>query len=409
MKRKCIALMLFACVLLAAPAALAATVNGVDLQPSPYQAKLTGKSFVLRTEHPVYAGDIEKIYFTIANKSKKDAAFDAVYSLEIYQDDGWYVWPLKTSEIGPDGNTVEYVWPLDEYNLDRGDTRSSMLSSSTFKLPFVDGTYRVVKLINGNPYAAQFEIGASRITAATPHGFERTEKLPATYSFDDALAEGAYVIRGGKTANRAAVADFIRKSGLGIPCALRIIEEAGDGTPLVKDILFGNLIQQHCYAVRTRGADGNVVTEYYSNLSVGKVGRKNRVMLCDYINFKKHAPKNARYALISDTVADSSKEVSAVQKLVKARTNRHAYVCLSYSPNAKYYATVWSGKDSMEVSLNDVPNTTKSIPAPASAGTPKSLTSLRWLDNERFELRGVSQYGKAFTAVYNTAAGAYES
>ncbi|MCE5235785.1 MAG: immunoglobulin-like domain-containing protein [Clostridiaceae bacterium] len=411
MIRKCTALLLFACVLFAAQTALAATVNGVELQPSPYGAKLADKCFALETEYPVYAKDIEKIYFTITNKTKKSATFGDEYSLEIYQDGGWYVWPLKTSEIGPNGETVVYVWPGDEYDLDRGSTRSGRLPLSSFKLPLVDGVYRVVKLINGKPCAAQFEVGASRITAATPHGFARTEELPAAYSFDDALAEGAYVIRGGEQFNRAKVADFIRKSGMGIPCTLRVVEEAENGTPLVKDILFGQLIQWRCYAVRTRGADGKVETEYYSNLSVGKVNKKNRVVLCDYINFGKYAPKDARFALISGAVADASAEISAVQKLVKTRTSIYVYTCLSYSPDAKYYATVVrSGKNRVEVSLNSA-NTyaSKTIYAPASAGTPKGLTSLRWLDGERFELRGVSQSGKAFTAVYNVTTGAYES
>ena len=62
--------------------------------------------------------------------------------------------------------------------------------------------------------------------------------MPERYGADDAAGSGAVIFRGSSEENLPAVADFLEKVSLDVPCQLRTVQDQGEGVPMVIDVIY---------------------------------------------------------------------------------------------------------------------------------------------------------------------------
>ena len=96
------------------------------------------------------------------------------------------------------------------------------------------------------------------VSAAEPYGFVPLEALPEMYGADTAAGEDVVYTDEG-VRNGEAVAAFLEKVRLGIPCQLRTVQDYGENAPMVIDVLF----QQEHFCQRMRQGR-EIVEERYS-------------------------------------------------------------------------------------------------------------------------------------------------
>lgn len=220
--------------------------NGLLLE----QATVTeGAQFLLTTEWEVYDPSAEEIWFFIENRSGGDAAFGQPYTLEKWLDEcGWYQVPFR-EDTG---------WDDILYTLAPGGKQAACCHLSLFDYSFSSGDcLRIVKEIEGQTCAAEFRLeeGAA-VSAQTPYGFGPLEDLPERYTASDAAGSGAVIFTDAGVENTEAVGAFLEKVSLGVPCQLRTVQDHGESTPMVIDVIWEN----DCFLWRMRSG-GTEVSE----------------------------------------------------------------------------------------------------------------------------------------------------
>ncbi len=411
------------------PIALAAQAPAA-LEPSPYtDADFDSDAVTMKTEYPVYNVDLpETISVTLTNNSDDWVLYGAMYSIETQLDGAWYKVPYVEYEI-IDGQQVYHVWPGVAYMIDENKTGIDIIRPKYYSdYEWKPGKYRVIKTVDLNGamgtgdtpaerdehiFCAEFEIGASNISAATPYGYKKMEELPADYSYEAAAADGAYVVAADKKTlhNSEKFAEFVEKIQLGIPCMLRMAEPSEQGSMIIADIecVSGK------YTVRTdmsrAGGPSVLQTAYYAYMSVVKQSGKDKIVLSDYVDYTKYAPKGTPYLLLDSwSSAEPKALVSAVKEMTKANIEGNITTLLVYSPDGNSSAGLVNGEaGGIDYSKSfSVSTATQSAihEAQDPDGLLKRLTGVKWLDNERVELTGeATEKGKTYKAVYDTSIG----
>lgn len=109
---------------------------------------------------------------------------------------------------------------------------------SMFDYDFSDGTYRIMKEVEGKICTAEFRLKTdAAVSADTPYGFTPLEELPEIYGADMA-AENDVVYTNGGVTNEDAVETFLHKVSLGTPCQLRTVQDYGEGAVMVIDTIY---------------------------------------------------------------------------------------------------------------------------------------------------------------------------
>lgn len=182
-------------------------------------------AFSLTTEWATYAPDTEWVWFTVENRSGAEAGTGSDYRLERLKENGaWSVVPFR-EDIG---------WDAILYMIPDGGVKAFSCWMEAFDYDFPEGTYRIVKELDGGTCAGEFTISAD---AAAPYG-PALEDLPEDYDADAALADGAAVFTDAGAAQLEAVDVFVEKVGLGIPCRLRVVQAYNENVPMVTDVVY---------------------------------------------------------------------------------------------------------------------------------------------------------------------------
>lgn len=211
----------------------------------------------MKTQYPVYDKSCTSISLYIENNSDENIEFGTEWILE--------------KIVGHEWRQVEFIdnlgWTQPLFTVMPAGTYIMNCSLSIFKKPLTDGTYRVVKELSDVWYAAEFTVGASPITAETPHGFLPLDKLPEDYSAEDAEADGVVVCGYDGIRNMEKIEEFFRYANKrAFRGQLRIARFTVEGDMILVDIVRETDNRIDYYYDSTRDSFGNpeITKSYYS-------------------------------------------------------------------------------------------------------------------------------------------------
>ena len=294
-------------------------------EPAP---AVTEGDFLLTTEWAEYDPSVETVWYLLENHSGGEIMTGREVQVErLAADETWQALPVKE-------NTG---WTMEGLLVPAGGTIALSCWLGMYDHDFCDGTYRVVKEVEGQTCAAEFRIkeGAA-ISAETPYGFASLETLPWDYGAATA-AEGDMVFTNEGVENGEALEAFLRKVSLGVPCQLRTVQDYGEGAVMVIDAVYEN---DHFLWRMWNGGDevteerfSYIVTDgqdlYLSNGS-------------DWETAERYADKELAWLVPMGTAA--SEEVETVERMTAERLA---------SNTARY--RVWSADGVWDAFLTDVP------------------------------------------------------
>lgn len=119
------------------------------LLESKYGSIASDGEVTLRTQYAVYAKDVDVIQVLMRNDSGDEIGFGAAWSMEKLDGGTWMTLPFK-----PDTAWNELLYLLSD-----GGTRTFTVHIASLDYKLTDGTYRIVKEIDGVPVAAEFTVG----------------------------------------------------------------------------------------------------------------------------------------------------------------------------------------------------------------------------------------------------------
>lgn len=198
---------------------------------SPVETISETGDYAIVCEWEEYASDVERITFFVENHTEEPVETGVDFRLERQEGTAWMAIPMVENAgwvaLGlsiPAGGRV----PLDcyfsayDYDFDRG------------------GTYRIVKELKGQLTAGEFRLAeVSAISAERPYGFAPLEELPEDFGASAAVGDEV-VFTGEGPRNLEAVETFLNKSGSGVDCQLRTVQDYGEGAPMVIDVIYEN-------------------------------------------------------------------------------------------------------------------------------------------------------------------------
>lgn len=151
----------------------------------------------------------------------------------------------RIQRLGADGEWMDLTpredWGFNDigYTLFPGGEKALTCTLDRYEEPPEPGSYRLVKPLGETAVYAEFQLGKSPYTAETPYGFEPLESLPENYRACSASKDCVVFTNSGMK-NPENLEEFLHKSGLGVPCQLRTVEDCGDGDPVIKDVIYEN-------------------------------------------------------------------------------------------------------------------------------------------------------------------------
>lgn len=183
----------------------------------------------LEVERTVYDPSVKTFTYFVYNKSDEAVEFGTQYGFQQKTAVGWVTLPWK-----PHTGFHDLA-----YHLEAGETAAFTCSTAQLLTAPGTGTYRLVKEVGGQTLYDEFELGESIYTAATPHGFAPLEVLPTMFSATD--VEGTEVLfTTGGIEHLEAAEEFLWKTGMGAACQLRTVQDYGEGSPMVIDVIYEN-------------------------------------------------------------------------------------------------------------------------------------------------------------------------
>lgn len=189
----------------------------------------SGAGLLLEMEHAVYHPSVPRYTYFVRNGTEEPVEFGSGYTIQRRTAEGWEDLPwMKNASF----TTIAYV-------LQPGGTMALECGFGLYEEEPKAGTYRLVKRVGGQTLYAVFELGDSPYTAETPHGFSPLEKLALDYSAATA-SKNDVVFTGDGVKNLEAVETFLFKSGLGAACQLRTVQDYGENTTMVIDVIYEN-------------------------------------------------------------------------------------------------------------------------------------------------------------------------
>ena len=200
------------------------TAPAEELGPAP-------EGLTMELEHDVYDPSLTSYTYFIHNDTDQPTGvFGASYAIQRKDGGGWTDLAMKDG-VG---------WDDIGYTLEPGQTMALSCGFWLYEEAPAAGEYRLVKEVDGALLTAEFSLGESPYTAQTPYGFGPLEDLPERYGAADAAGTGAVIFTDAGTENAEAVGTFLEKASLGIPCQLRTVQDHGESTPMVIDVICEN-------------------------------------------------------------------------------------------------------------------------------------------------------------------------
>ena len=187
--------------------------------------------YAIVCEWEEYASDVERVTFFVENRTEEPLETGVDFRLDRLEDGCWSPVPMVENagwvslglSVPAGGRTALECWfSMYDYDFSGG------------------GLFRIVKELEGQTVAGEFRLAeGSEISAERPYGFAPLEELPEDFGAS-AAAGNEVVFTGEETRNLEAVETFLNKSGGGVDCQLRTVQDYGEGAPMVIDVIYEN-------------------------------------------------------------------------------------------------------------------------------------------------------------------------
>lgn len=194
------------------------------------------EGLTVEMERAVYDPSVERYtYFIRNNTDRSTGMFGEPYWVQKLENGQWR--DLEAE------NGVAFT--AIGYGLEPGGAMALTCWMGAFSEERTPGKYRLVKSIEDEigretyTLYAEFEIGESIYTADTPYGFIPLEELTVPYAAPVSSATAVVFTHDGMEQGEM-VEEFLFKSGLGADCQLRTVQDYGEGTPMVIDVIYEN-------------------------------------------------------------------------------------------------------------------------------------------------------------------------
>ena len=303
-------------------------VGEMTLPESIYTGEDAGAcDYTMTTEWEEYDPSVKTIWYFLENGSGQEIMTGREDHLERLGPDGtWQTLPMKE-------NTG---WTMEGLIVPAGETIALNCWLGMYDHDYSDGTYRIVKEVEGQTCTAEFCLKAgAAISADAPYGFAPLEDLPETYGAAQASEDDVVYTNDG-VKNGGAVETFLDKVSLGVPSQLRTVQDYGENTPMLIDTIYENghflwRMRQGDYVAEQRFS--YIVTDgtdlYLSNGA-------------DWETAERYAGKELAWLVPMETAGAA--EIEAVEKLTADRIEA----------NVTRYR-VWSADGVWDAALTDVP------------------------------------------------------
>ena len=323
--KKLIAILLIFLMLTACGAQKAPAPAEEPAPPAEPVQEETAPEVELFLEHPVYDPSLTRYTYFIRNDGAETVEFGADYALQRREGDAWKDLTFRENAAF---TAIGYV-------LEPGGTMALTCGFDLFEEPPEAGTYRLVKPVGGQTLYAEFELGDSPYTAAAPYGFAPLEGLPEVYDADTA-AESDVVYTNDGVKNGAAVETFLHKVRLGVPCQLRTVQDYGENTPMLIDVIY----ESGHFLWRMRQGDDVVEVRFSYIVTDGTdLYLSNGA---DWETAERYAGKELAWLVPMETAGPA--EIEAVERMTEDRLAANT---------ARY--RVWSADGVWDAFLTDVP------------------------------------------------------
>ena len=227
-------------------------VSCSTLTPSPYPDMENGL-ITSMTQFDTYAPDAEIIHAVLYNGTDKEISFGADWSMEILRDGSWYALPFVENAC----------WISIGYGLMPGATFPFEVHTSMLDYSLKEGTYRIIKKIDGEPCAAEFTVAKDGMGGKdAPFGYAPLTSLPAGYTKTDAEADGVVIVED-LLINNIRFQNFFTYVSLSMPAQIRLAEMR-DGSLILTDVLAEK--EPGTWRICVSVKDGETITtNYYSH------------------------------------------------------------------------------------------------------------------------------------------------
>ncbi len=214
-------------------------------EPGPAPEGLT-----MELEHDVYDPSLTSYTYFMHNDTAETVELGEPYAIQRREGDGWVDLTMKDNA----------GWDAVGYTLEPGGTLALTCGFWLYEEAPAAGEYRLVKTVGDAQLTAEFSLGESPYTAQSPYGFGPLEDLPERYGAAGAAGTGAVIYTDAGAENTEAVGQFLEKVSLGVPCQLRTVQDHGESTPMVIDVIWEN----DCFLWRMRSGGTEVAEQRLS-------------------------------------------------------------------------------------------------------------------------------------------------
>lgn len=318
----CSAILLLAVFIAALPLAASAATWKETWSPSVYKEnELNAQKFcTLTAEYSVYRTGTTELHLILTNKTNEMLGYGLAYTLERKQTDGWYAQSLV------DAYGTPVMWPLIGLVAPASAAWGVSISLS---IPLTPGEYRIIKEISKEapgspnyPFAAYFKVSADGYDSSYLSGFTPIKMLPVQYTFEQAIADGAfYQDKGGKPYNKEGLISFLTKVRQGVPAKVRMLAYGDSGSLVISDVSYvgkGSKISYRFFLEQSTLASNNkpreIIEGYYPYL----IGYKKNGAYGLFLSERNTASIKTKgvdeWTLIKDTRKLGREEIEALLK-----------------------------------------------------------------------------------------------
>lgn len=197
------------------------------------------RGWMLDMEREVYDPSLTTFTYFVRNETGETVDFGEDYRIQRWAGEDW------TGEDSADEDWVDLTpredWGFTAigYSLPHCGEIALTCTLDMYEEMPEPGYYRLVKPLGEADAHVAFQLGKSPYTAETPYGFVSLEELPENYRAYTA-SKDCVVFTSKSVRNPENAEVFLHKSGLGVSCQLRTVEDYGDGVPTVTDVIYEN-------------------------------------------------------------------------------------------------------------------------------------------------------------------------
>lgn len=346
----------------------------------------------MEMEYQVYEKNVPWISFKIMNATGEDAFYSEAYQLERYDNGSW-------ETVSMDGMFHDIA-----YSLPANSEKGGQITFANLEKELSNGTYRLVKEINGQTCYASFEIGDSLVTASTPYGFLPYSQLSKGYTEKEALKNHDIVIAKGGKKNTKQWKEFIDKVALGIPAMIRVSDFTQEKGPLVTDIAY-QVGSKSCFLYR-QYIPGASSQEDFDKSAIYSflIADDHHVYLSNYPSYALSSAgsiksKTENIQILADgDISEGKYVLERVEELSKWFVSGNLTTYQVFSPDGKTCGMLSGNPLAFGY---DTGMWGEIIDISDRKGIVTKIDQLKWLDNDRIALICSTQIGLKYISVFD--------